>query len=309
MAVVKVLMMEKDEVENLARWLAHYAYLFGFENLTIFDNGSTNPATISLLKSAESRGAIVRYDLNVTRDFHLKGIHFTSVIKGWDNDAAYDFALPVDCDEFLAVFDEHGLTRDREAIHRHFDALKGQQASLRIDTSLFNVPGRRGWYAPVRHFFKGFVAARTLDFCDNGHHAPLTLNKQVASSSFTYLHEHHHPYEEWRRRLRVKVEGLVDLDDEAAMRHYLTIPGAEGVHAVASLLIGEAAYLSLYEDEIQLRPAGGGSGHVVLEGPGVPMQLWDAAAYLRRHPDVHVYEIGTLQHYLRHGFHEGRALA
>lgn len=310
MAVVKVVMMQKDEGDALARWLAHYSDLFGFDNLTILDNGSTDKRTISLLDSAERMGTSVRRDLAGPRDFHRKGGHLTNIIRGWDGMYDYDFALPLDCDERLAVFTENGLSLGKDVIHAAFDALKGKQCAFRIETSLFNVPGREGWYAPVRHFHKGFVPAKTIAGCDDGQHEPRSrLSDDIVPSFFTYLHDHHHSYEEWRRRLKNKVAGLVDPDNKAALREYLTIPQAEGAHAVEALLVTKQQYAALYDKDIRIMPSCGSSDCVMIEGPGVDIRVWDAKSYLEANPDVRAYHVGTLQHYLRHGFLEGRSLA
>jgi len=310
MAIVRVAMMQRDEGTALARWIAHYAWLFGFENLTILDNGSLDPQTIAILDSAEKRGVVVRRDLNQPHDFHNKGGHFTNIIHSWDGNHDYDFALPVDCDELLAIFTEDGLSLDKTAIHAGLDALKGTDCALRIDTSLFNVPGRPGWYAPVRHFHKGFVAAKTISVCDNGQHEPRSaIRDEFKSTALTYLHDHHVPYQAWRARLKNKVSGLVDADDETALRTYLVQPYAEGAHAVEALLTTAEEYTHLYDNSVRVFIGAGSTPINFVEGPGLPTTLWNHNAYLEANPDVKKhYTIGALQHYLRDGFRENRAL-
>ena len=43
MARVRCIMMQKDESFLLEPWLLYNGYLFGFENLTVYDNGSILP--------------------------------------------------------------------------------------------------------------------------------------------------------------------------------------------------------------------------------------------------------------------------
>ncbi len=310
MAIVRVVMMQRDEGTALARWITHYAWLFGFENLTILDNGSVDPQTLSILDTVEKQGVTVRRDLNQPHDFHRKGGHLTRIIQGWDGLYNYDFALPVDCDELLAVFTEDGLSLDKTAIHEAFDALKGTDCALRIDTSLFNVPGRPGWYAPIRHFHKGFVAAKTISICDDGQHEPRSaVRDEFKSTVFTYLHNHHLPYTDWRERLKNKVSGLVDVNDDAALRAYLTQPHAEGAHAVEALLVTPEEYMHLYDDSVRVFVGVGSTPITFVEGPEVKTTVWNTDAYLAAHPDVKQhYTIGALQHYLRDGFREKRPL-
>lgn len=311
MAVVRVVMMQRDEGTALARWISHYAWLFGFENLTILDNGSVDTQTLSILDSAEKQGVTVRRDLNQPHDFHRKGGHFTNIIKDWDGRYEYDFALPLDCDELLAVFTDDGLSLDKTTIHTALDALIGTECALRIDTSLFNVPGQPGWYAPVRHFHKGFVSARTISVCDNGQHEPRSaIRDEFKSTVFTYLHDHHVPYQNWRARLKNKVAGLVDAEDDTALRAYLAQPHAEGAHAVEALLVTEEEYAHLYDGSVRVFMGAGATPINFIEGPGLETTLWNASSYLEANRDVKKhYTIGPLQHYLRDGFRENRPLS
>lgn len=70
----------------------HYAEVFSPKNITLFDNGSTDPYTLSILKETERIGVYVRYDLNTEHDFHNKGVHYTNLFLHWDQVGGYDFA-------------------------------------------------------------------------------------------------------------------------------------------------------------------------------------------------------------------------
>lgn len=158
-AVVRVVMMQRDEGALLMAWLSHYSGLFGMERLTIFDNGSTDPLTLHLLARAETCGATVRRDFTDPADFHAKGLHFVNEMRRWDAGPDYDFALPVDCDEFLAVVCDETISPRRADVHQEFARLVGERRALRIGTSLFNVVDRPGWFAVDTDFIKGFVPA------------------------------------------------------------------------------------------------------------------------------------------------------
>ena len=299
----------RDEGDMLARWLTHYSGLFGFENLSIMDNGSSDPWTLSLLKDAEARGTHIYWHLNTHHDFLRKGGHIGNIVHHWDAEYNYDFALPVDCDELLGVFTENGLSLDKQKIHTAFEELLGRHSAFRIETSLFNVPERPDWYAPIRHFHKGFLASHSLEICDDGHHEPISRRHAgYQSTRLTYLHNHNRPFENWRARLKNKLSGLVDVDDLDALRAYGNIPRAEGAHLVASLFMSQKDYLHQYDDDVRLSVGPGCTETVVIERPGLAPRIWDNTAYLRKNPDVHGYALGALQHYLRHGFHENRDL-
>ena len=307
MSEVRVLMMQRDEGDTLARWLGHYGGLFGYENLHIFDNGSQDRFTLELLREAESNGSRLYRGFDTQHDFQNKGGHFGNIIRHLDNSERYDFALPLDCDEILAVFTEAGLSTDHAAILAEIDTLKGETASLRLDMSMFNVPERPGWFAPDRHFVKGFLPANSIDILDNGQHEPKSRLKQGhVRTRLTYLHYHNRPFEVARALARKKLSDLVDVDDRKALRAYAKVPGAPGTHLIRTLFMSRADYVHRYEQEVQVFVPPGGASNLLLEH-GKTM-VWDAEAYLDRNPDVRRYELTALHHYLKHGFIEGRKL-
>ncbi|MDF3624069.1 glycosyltransferase family 2 protein [Brytella acorum] len=307
MAHVKVLMMQKDEGENLSRWLSHYSNLFGMNNLTIMDNGSSDEFTLDLLRSAEGGGCKIIRGYDTQHDFQNKGGHFNNIIKSWDAECDYDFALPVDCDEIIAAFTDTGISRGSQDIHSVLDTLKNEQRALRLDMSLFNVPGRPEWFAPVRHFHKGFVAAKSLEGIDNGQHEPWTkFTRDYLGVRLTYLHYHNRPYTELIERTRSKLSDLMDIDNREELQRNLHSPKIPGSHLIEILLSTEEEYKRKYDGEIQIFvPTFSGSNFLTFKNNTF---LWNAAAYLAANPDVVGYELCGLHHYLRHGYQEGRHL-
>ncbi|QHI95649.1 hypothetical protein GT348_04670 [Aristophania vespae] len=305
MLTIKIIMMQKNEGPALARWLAHYGAIFGIPNLIILDNGSTDPLTLSLLNEAEYRGAVIERNLTNPEDFQHKGRHLTALIHALDHDEEYDFAIPVDCDEILGIFTPEGLSIEKNTILAEFAALKSHRGAFAISPSLFNVPEKKGWYSPNRHFPKGFVPSRCGAVIDDGHHFPSSM--EIAGqlpTKFTYFHHHNRPYHEMqnysRAKLSLEIEDVNDIE-KLRERERLALPGG---HLVRSLLLTEKEYGAIYEKEVQLFFEG---NSVILRTPkGV--RLWDANLYLKRHPDTHHYGPGPLCHYLMHGFLEGREL-
>lgn len=305
MSVIKVIMMQKNEGPFLARWLAHYGFIFDMNNLIILDNGSTDPYTLALLNEAEYRGAIIERSLTKPEDFQHKGRHFTSLISALDQDDEYDFALPVDCDELIAVFTNTGLSIGKEKILAEFETLKGQRSGFAIAPSLFNVPLQQGWFSPNRHFPKGFVPSRCGAVIDDGQHFPASMEiaGQVATK-FTYLHFHNRPHEEMQAYCRAKLSlEIDDVTDIEKLRDH-ELHARPGGHLVRSLLLDEKGYSQIYDNDVQLYFEGNG---VMLRTPH-GLRLWDAKRYLMRHPDTQAYAPGPLCHYLMHGFTEGREL-
>jgi len=309
MPVVRVVMMQRDEGDALVRWLSHYGGLFGLENLTILDNGTTDAFSLDVLRHAEVSGVRIHWGLDTLRDFREKGGHLTNVINGWDHDGGYDFALPCDCDELLAVFDEGRLVTHEAAVLAEFERLLPVRSALRIDMSMFNVPDRPGWFVPDRHFYKGFLPARSIAAIDNGHHAPESrLAPGFELTRFTYLHWHNRSYEATMALIRRKLTGRVDVHDREALIAFRDTPEAPGAHMVDTLLMSRGEYLNRYEGQVALyMPPEAGGVHFL--SVGGRFQRWDAELYLAANEDVRGYWQGPLHHYLRHGFKEERLLA
>lgn len=307
MAHVRVLMMQKDEDENLSRWLSHYSRLFGLHNLTIMDNGSTSPYTMDLLHSAEKGGAMIIRGYDTQHDFQNKGGHFNNIIKSWDAEYEYDFALPVDCDEIIVAFSDSGLSLEPQDIHSVLDRLKGERRALRLDMSLFNIPGSPGWFTPVRHFHKGFVAAKSLEGIDNGQHAPWTkYTQEYIDTRLSYLHYHNRPYNELIARTKSKLSDLVDVENRDALIRYLDQPLPAGGHLIEILLTPEDKYFSKYDGDLKIFIPDFPGGCALDLGSG--WVDWNPQSYLAANKDVAGYDLGPLHHYLRYGFLEKRSI-
>ncbi|RUT27215.1 hypothetical protein C0V97_03100 [Asaia sp. W19] len=310
-------MMQRDEGAMLMAWLSYYGQIFGFGNLVIFDNGSTDPLTLHLLDQAARCGATIRRDHKLPDDFHGKGRHFAREIRQWDRLHNYDFALPVDCDEFLVVADEEGISTSSAKIHAEFARLHGEKSAFRIGGSFFNVPGKPGWFAFEPEFIKGFVAARTVGVVDNGQHNPASrVAPGYVLTRFVYLHWHNHDYAEMRGRARVKLSNsLVDPDDRAALMRYAITPNLPGRHLVSVLLEDEAHYRDRYNGMLHLYLPWAGSPSAlpvhVENGPslladGRVSRQWSGQRYLEMNGDVAGWPPGALMHFLVHGWAEGR---
>lgn len=244
MARVRCVMMQRDEDLLLEAWFKYYGYLFGFENLTVFDNGSTNPVVIETLKKYVRVGATVRWEFDRVEDFHAKGAHFRNIMHHWDNLGEYDFALPVDCDEFLGVLSDQGIECARSSIHARLDALIGDPRPLQISYSLFNVPGLPGAFAPM-HYQKRFLGAGLVEEVDHGFHALTSrATTEVLETDFVYMHMHGKPFNVLLEQARRKLERFVDVDDRETLRNFT----GPGVHLVKYFFMNEEEYRRSFEE-------------------------------------------------------------
>ena len=324
MARVKCIMMQRDETQLLEPWLRYYGMLFGYQNLIVLDNGSREPEVLATLLRHERVGVQVERSHDQQQDFLDKGLHVARVIEALDQAGDYDFALPIDCDEFLGVFDAGGLSFGRAPIHRAFDALIGERRALGMEMSLTNVIGRPGWFA-ADTLTKGFLPADSVLDVDHGFHRPRSRRAGgVRWTTFCTLHFHNKPFPVLIEHARRKLEGLVDHHDPEALQQYRGI----NYHLVPYFFMTPSQFEAIPQQMLTLSAPGfvrlaaalgidrmlfgstvADPGNVVqLRKPGEAPVAFDAASYLSAHPDVAASGGHPLQHYLRHGWREGRAL-
>ena len=333
MAIVKCVMMQRDEELLLEPWLHYYGYLFGFENLTVFDNGSVLEGVIQTLRRFERVGVKVYWGFAGIQNFQGKSFHFTNIIKGWDFGGGYDFALPIDCDEFIAVIRQDGLSCQRSMIHQTLDGLRGERKALGIEFSMFNVPGQAGRYRP-QHYPKGFFASGTIRSLDHGHHYPAAEQNGRRETDLTFLHYHHKPFRMMIDHAKRKLEGVIDLDrPELSLDHT-----GSGNHLIKLLMMSEQDYVGQFNQSLMLEfaaledllrllsplddrlfPASSGlSNGEVMDATRVRRALslersaefmeFSERDYYRLNPDVQKHGIEGLKHYIRHGFDETRVI-
>ncbi|MFT8806727.1 MAG: glycosyltransferase family 2 protein [Acetobacter aceti] len=332
MARVRCLMMQRDETLLLEAWFRYYGYLFGFENLCVFDNNSTDPSVIETLKTYERAGVDIHWGHNRPEDFLGRNEHFKNIIRHWDSGGHYDFALPVDCDEFLAVFTENGLSCSRKSIHAQFDALLADKQAFEIQSMLLNVPSRPGYFRPEPHI-RTFLAADTLDNMDFGFQACSSrISHGRRGTDFTLVHMHNKPFSHLLQHTHHKLEKAVPLDNPKILAGY---HGPE-TRLIRYLDMTEEDYLGQFDKGVFLRfeglsdlmPALGirapllvaetsdATGTVadvnfinVSKGRIIQTTSFSPSTYLRLNPDVGAANIPPLRHYIMHGRDEGRPIA
>ena len=331
MARVKCVMMQRDEDLILEPWLRYYGYLFGYENLTVFDNGSESTDVRRILEQYAAVGVTVVRHFSTVGDWLAKGDLFAAQIKCWDRDCDYDFAIPLDCDEFLMLFTDRGIACGRAEIHAYLDGLIGRVDAFGIGSTSFNLPGRPGWFWPDLGA-KTFFAAGTLRTLDHGFHAGTSSESDVTfRTRLSHFHFHHKPHATVLEHARRKLRPFVDVDDPEAIRMFR----GPGFHLVRHFFQSETEYHDQFDGKLTIgfpgfanlmAALGVGSdmfaqpfdavkaisaGYVTVRLPpldGLPAQevLFDGPAYLQRYLDVAVAGINPLEHFLFNGYYERR---
>lgn len=96
---VKLFTMVKDEVDIIVDWINYHGNIFGFENIFIIDNYSTD-GTYEKICSLEH----LKINILREKDYSKKGIFMTDLIKKHCNDD--DIAYPIDSDEFIVYYED-----------------------------------------------------------------------------------------------------------------------------------------------------------------------------------------------------------
>ncbi|MGQ4275121.1 glycosyltransferase family 2 protein [Terrihabitans sp. B22-R8] len=246
---VAILMMQRDETSLLTPWLQYYEAQFGLENIFVWDNGSADPGVLSTLHAHEKRGLNVDYSAQSGVDFRRKGVLLGKKIKELEKLDNYDFFIPVDCDEFLALELRPGeVSIERHDIARHLSSYRSVEAPLGISTAYNNVLGRLDEFVRVPHQ-KTLFRAGTFNMMDHGYHEGETLaGKEKDPVNLVYLHFHHKPYDTLAEHSKNKLRPYLDVDDVDQLED-----AADSNRLAAFVLEGKDAYMRRFEREDTVR--------------------------------------------------------
>jgi len=329
MTRIACLMMQKDEALLLRPWLLYHGYLFGFENLYVFDNGSESTEVFDILR--EFAGVGVHVDLRFTsqKDFERKGGILGDKIEELKNSDLYDIAIPLDCDEFLAINDfNEGVTCSRGPIWSEIERVSEGDVVCRVAHCLDNRPGHFDLFRLAGHV-KSILIVREFIALDHGFHAAdIPQGKEYGSTSLIHIHMHFKPFDDILRGARDKLRPFVDVGDQNAVQNFR----GRGVHLTRLFSISHSDYylnlhgyalpalrfrglarlLRIFMDVGELRerwergrPDGDLDKLLLVDLDRVP---FIASSYLAANPDMPRPESDPLSHFLKHGYFEGRTL-
>ena len=238
-------MMQKDEVDLLDAWFKYHGYLFGFENLSVIDNGSTDPSVISTLRRYEEAGSIIHWEYQTSENFERKGDLAKALIERFDAQGGYDLAFPLDCDEFVCAMIGSGLTVERDKIHAYLDSISHYRVAHLVTNGLQNVPNKPGWFK-AGNIPKGFFSSGTINTLDNGFHDPRThTDGKRHNSSIAYLHLHNRSLAKVRHHAAQKLKHRTDLLDLERLRSYQ----GPGEHLTKYFFMTEDQYVQQYDGD------------------------------------------------------------
>jgi hypothetical protein len=325
MISVACIMMQRDEEDLLEPWLLYHGYLFGFENLHVIDNGSTSPTVRTTMDRFSRVGVHFDFGYSAPSDYERKHVIVSEKITSLTRSEGHHFYFPIDCDEFVALFDHRGITLSRQSIMRYLEQLSAisSQRTLRIRAQLFNIPGQS-----CKFYFedlpKVFFTSGEVAYLEHGnHHGHLSGAMSEQHVPFTYLHFRNKPFADLLQQARQKLKDRVDVSDLAAILAYR----GHGEHLVPYFSMTEGDYLTsftrksafvvpAFHELIDVLGVGPAMARVSgcpawEESAGEAIELpngFEGDSYLNANPDVAQSGMHPVVHYHLYGKKERRRL-
>ena len=240
---VSCLMMQKNERSLLEPWILYHGAMFGFENLYVYDNGSTNQECVDLLKKYQELGLNVEWSFDTKQHFEHKGYIIAERIKDLDRLNASDFYFPLDCDEFIvaerddgsAAFDVCSILNE---LSSHYDA----KHPLAISAAYDNNPLSKDFYYKSEGQRKTFFTRNTCKTLDLGFHAGTTHeSSEPIKTAISYVHYHYKLYVEYIESAKQKLIGRIDDFSKESLMAFAA-QKKPGFHLVGTLLSDEDEY-------------------------------------------------------------------
>jgi hypothetical protein len=240
---IALLMMQKNEVDLLEPWLAYHAHVFGAENLYLWDNGSTDATVRTTLSNWASKLGSLDENHSTGLDFRRKGILLGNKIKDLDSTGAYDFYIPIDCDEFLVALDESSVVSSSlSAIEAELGRHVAVKKALGIQTAFYNLPGREDYYWKSGYKKTFFVRGTFKDMDHGFHEGRSAIEPGVEITNLAFMHFHHKPHAQIQEHSKNKLMPYYDLSDEKLIEGLY-----ETNRLVRFMLDSEAIYLDRFK--------------------------------------------------------------
>jgi hypothetical protein len=251
--MVKIYTMVKDEVDIVRDWVIYHGCLFGWNNVYVIDNYSTDGTYESLLEFKDL--------INISReaDYKRKGDCMTELIKkhSTENDT---LAFPIDIDEFVVYCDKNSneVIFNKELILNYINNLppcRVYKANY-IMTSPNNKNGNSrapaeidyGNYSDYGASAKSFINTKYFHgVIDHGNHIHCN---DYHLTNLVLVHYHVRNFEQLRKKSLNNIIGLGYQSDLQSLKNTLiNCPNIAGFHHIHTQInIQENNYSLPYEE-------------------------------------------------------------
>ena len=242
-ARLALITMIKDEAALLPTWIDYHLSLFAPSSIHILDNGSSDPDCLATLDEARSRGVTV-IDAPGADAFRAKGDKILEVARDLQN--SFDWFIPLDGDEFLAIMTRDGVEASRATFAAEFRLLNADGRKVaRVTRSLWNRPNTTTAYrCGIQKVI--LSSGHGLDTLDLGFHLwnwqenkSTIPETDIVPSNICYLHFHNRPYIDLLQSARKKLAGRVPDFRRRTLENYR----GNGEHLTNYFLMSEEEYL------------------------------------------------------------------
>ena len=231
--------MVKDENDIIIDWILYHGYIFGYNNIYIIDNFSTD-GTYELILKFNNLINIYRKD-----DYKKKGVYMTELINKYCT--SDDIAFPVDIDEFIVYYDKNkkNIDIDKDIIINYIKNLPIYEiykcAYLNpILTKPFghiNIIKELN-YASYNNYgsnSKSFINKKVFNgIIDHGNHIP---TDNFLLTNIVLIHYHHRNINQHKKKNINNLLGLGYIIDENYLKKIIVEnPSCEGIHHIHMFL-------------------------------------------------------------------------
>ena len=206
--MVKLFTIVKDEVDIIRAWIVYHGSMFGWNNIYIIDNYSTD-GTYEIIKEFE------KLNIHIERqpDYRKKGEYMKRLI---DVHCKNDIAFPIDIDEFVVLYQNNKINVNKPAILNYINGLNPANLykANYIVSLITNPNGYKnaayeaefGVYRDLKSMAKSFFNTSIYKGeIDHGNHIP-TSNYLL--TDIHLVHYHYRNTEQIKKKIKNNIEGL-----------------------------------------------------------------------------------------------------
>ena len=234
--MVKIFTIVKDEADIVRDWVIYHGCMFGWNNIFVIDNYSTD-GTWEILNDFSTLIKLYREP-----DYKQKGVYMTNLINQHCNN---EIAFPIDIDEFIVYYDNNQISIDKELLNNYFNNLpivrvyKANYINPYItDPNGYQrstIEASHGSYFDMGDIAKSFV--HTMHFKTQIDHGNHIMCNDYHLTKICLVHYHFRNLEQMKKKIINNVTGLgYDFNLDYLRNLINTRPNCDGNHHVRSAI-------------------------------------------------------------------------
>jgi hypothetical protein len=192
---IKILCLTKNESILIEPFIKYYGNIFGYSNLIIVDNNSTDEKVLEIYKKYREKGITIEYEKSTNYKQHGKWLSYYSM-KYKDT---YDYLIIADTDEFL-VYNNNGVFTSHNIKQVLIDELNKNkdievfQIKLRNyicnDINVDKVNDALTFDKSIGNTSKCIRKSKNKFSITNGNHHPEASESCMSLTNLEFLHYH-----------------------------------------------------------------------------------------------------------------------